>query len=128
MTLAVEAHRALKEFKKAKGVVERLSTTGAAQRLAATTGKATAAVLIADVGDPRDYPSTRAYMKAYGLNRAGAVPCGARRGTRFDQAIRCFAASACVAESQSDEAEQPKEQPHVVEPIAGKSFVRVTSR
>jgi transposase len=68
MTLAAEAHRALKEFKKAKGVVERLSTSGAAQRLAATTGKTTAAVLVADVGDPLDYPSTRAYLKAYGLN------------------------------------------------------------
>jgi transposase len=68
MTLASEAHRALKEFKKAKGAVEQLSTSGAAQRLAPTTGKATAAVLIADVGDPLDYPSTRAYLKAYGLN------------------------------------------------------------
>jgi transposase len=36
--------------------------------MAPTTGKATAAVLIADVGDPRDYPSTRAYLKGYGLN------------------------------------------------------------
>jgi len=68
MTLAAEAHRALREFKKAKGVVERLSTSSAAQRLAATTGKTTAAVLVADVGDPLDYPSTRAYLKAYGLN------------------------------------------------------------
>jgi transposase len=68
MTLAAEAHRALKEFKKAKLAVERLSTSGAAQRLAPTTGKATAAVLIADAGDPRDYPSTRAYLKGYGLN------------------------------------------------------------
>jgi len=68
MTLAAEAHRSLKEFKKAKLAVERLSTSGAAQRLAPTTGKATAAVLIADVGDPRDYASTRAYLKGYGLN------------------------------------------------------------
>jgi hypothetical protein len=66
MTLSAEAHRALKEFKKAKGVVERLSTSAAAQRLAATTGKTTAAVLVSDVGDPRDFPSTRAYLKAYG--------------------------------------------------------------
>ena len=57
MTLAAEAHRALKEFKKAKLAVERLSTSGAAQRLAPTTGKATAAVLVADVGVPLDYPS-----------------------------------------------------------------------
>lgn len=68
MTLAAEAYRAQKEFKKAKRTVERLSTSGAAQRLAPTTGKATAAVLIADVGDPLDYPSTRAYLKACGLN------------------------------------------------------------
>ncbi len=68
MTLAAEAHRALKEFKKAKGVVERLGMSGAAQRLATTTGKTTAAVLVADVGDPLDYASTRAYLKAYGLN------------------------------------------------------------
>jgi hypothetical protein len=54
MTLAAEAYRALKEFKKAKLAVERLSTSGAAQRLAPTTGKATATVLVADVGDPRD--------------------------------------------------------------------------
>lgn len=68
MTLAAEAHRALKEFKKAKGVVGRLSTSGAAQRLANATGKTTAAVLVADVGDPVDFPSTRAYLKAIGLN------------------------------------------------------------
>lgn len=39
MTLAAEAHRALKEFKKAKLAVERLGTSGAAQRLAATTAR-----------------------------------------------------------------------------------------
>lgn len=66
--LAAEAHRSLKEFKKAKLAVERLSTSGAAQRLSATTGRTTAAVLVADVGDARDYPSTRAYLKGYGLN------------------------------------------------------------
>jgi hypothetical protein len=37
MTLAGEAHRALKEFKKAKLAVEPLSTSGAAQRLPPTT-------------------------------------------------------------------------------------------
>ena len=62
--LAAEAHRSLKEFKKAKLAVERLSTSGAAQRLSATTGRTTAAVLVADVGDARDYPSTRAYCWA----------------------------------------------------------------
>jgi transposase len=68
MTLATEAHRALKEFKKSKAQVEQLSENSAAQLLAPTTGKTTAAVLIADVGDPRDYPCARAYLKAFGLN------------------------------------------------------------
>jgi len=68
MTLASEAHRALKEFKKAKALVEQLGENTAAQLLAPTTGKATAAVLVADVGDPRDYPCARAYLKAFGLN------------------------------------------------------------
>jgi transposase len=68
MTLAAEAHRALKEFKKSKSNVEQLSENTAAQLLAPTTGKTTAAVLIADVGDPRDYPCARAYLKAFGLN------------------------------------------------------------
>ena len=67
MTLANEAHRTLKDFKKAKAEVERLSET-VAQVLAPATGKITAAVLVADVGDPRDFPCARAYLKAFGLN------------------------------------------------------------
>lgn len=67
--VASEAHRALKEFKKAKGRVEELSLENeAAQCLAPEVGKATAAVLVADVGDPREFGSTRAYLKAFGMN------------------------------------------------------------
>jgi len=66
--LAGEAHRALKAFKKAKARVEALSSEGAAREMATVTGKATAVVLIADAGDPREYPATRAYLKALGLN------------------------------------------------------------
>jgi transposase len=68
VVVASEAHRALKDFKKAKARVEALSANGAAQMLAPATGKATAAVLVADVGDPREFPSARAYLKAFGLN------------------------------------------------------------
>lgn len=68
MHLASEAHRALKEFKKAKAHVEALSADSAAAPLAPTVGKATAAVLVADVGDPRNFPCARAYLKAFGLN------------------------------------------------------------
>lgn len=69
MALASEAHRALREFKKAKGRVEELSVANeTAQLLAPEVGKATAAVLMADVGDPREFGSTRAYVKAFGMN------------------------------------------------------------
>lgn len=62
-------HRALREFKKAKGHVEELSLANeTAQLLAPEVGKATAAVLLADVGDPREFGSTRAYLKAFGMN------------------------------------------------------------
>jgi transposase len=69
MALAGEAHRALREFKKAKGRVEELSLANeGAQLLAPEVGKASAAVLLADVGDPREFGSTRAYLKAFGMN------------------------------------------------------------
>jgi transposase len=66
--LALEAHRALKAFKKAKGRVEELAEEGPAKTLAAVAGKATAAVLVADAGDPSGYQASRAYLKALGLN------------------------------------------------------------
>ena len=66
--LSSEAHRALKEFKSAKLRVEEFSRDGPAKNLAPVTGKATAAVLIADAGDPQAYSASRAYVKALGLN------------------------------------------------------------
>lgn len=67
--LAAEAHRALLAFKKAKARVESMSLElEPARLLGAEIGKATAAVLVADVGDPRDFGSVRAYIKAFGLN------------------------------------------------------------
>ena len=67
--LAAEAHRTLRAFKKAKSRVEALSLeSGPAQLLAPEVGKATAAVLVADVGNPQEFSSTRAYLKAFGMN------------------------------------------------------------
>jgi transposase len=66
--LAGEAHRALREYKKAKRRVEELGQIGAASNISQVTGKATAAVLVSDVGDPRGFSSCGAYLKAYGLN------------------------------------------------------------
>ena len=66
--LAEEAHRALKQFKASKGKVEASAEAGPARELAPVTGKATAAVLLADAGDARDYSSAGAYLKAFGLN------------------------------------------------------------
>ena len=36
--------------------------------MSAATGRATSAVLVAEVGDPRQFESARAYQKAFGLN------------------------------------------------------------
>ena len=59
----------LRAFKKAKSRVEALSLeSGPAQLLAPEVGKATAAVLVADVGNPQEFSSTRAYLKAFGMN------------------------------------------------------------
>jgi transposase len=67
--LAAEAHRTLRAFKKAKSHVEALRLeSGAVQLLAPEIGRATAAVLVADVGNPQQFASTRAYLKAFGLN------------------------------------------------------------
>lgn len=67
--LAGEAHRALRAFKKAKARVESLSLElEPARLLAPEVGKATAAVFVADVGNPVAFPSTRAFLKAFGLN------------------------------------------------------------
>jgi transposase len=68
MALAAEAHRALRAFKAAKHRVEELSEGTIAATLAPVVGKATAAVLLSELGDPRDYAAARAYVKAFGLN------------------------------------------------------------
>jgi transposase len=68
MTLASEAHRSLRAFKSAKLVVERLCSCGPSAALAPAVGTTTAAVLVTEIGDPRHFPSARAYLKAYGLN------------------------------------------------------------
>jgi hypothetical protein len=48
--------------------------------LVPTTGKATAAVLVADDGDAHDYPSARAYWNPH---RGGHVGESARQGEKF---------------------------------------------
>jgi len=68
MTIAAEAHRCLRAFKQAKQRVLELAAGGPSEAIAPAVGKATAAVLLTEVGDPRNYPSARAYLKAYGLN------------------------------------------------------------
>jgi transposase len=106
MTLAAEAHRALKEFKKAKLAVERLSTSGAAQRLAPTTGKATAAMLIADVGDPRDYPSTACVLERLRAESQGEEQRQAERPAEHHQARPWPSAPVPVASGVSLAAER----------------------
>jgi transposase len=66
--LAQELHRALQAHKKAKQRVEALSVSSQIAPMAVTIGKTTAAVLLADVGDPRDFPCAHAYVKALGVN------------------------------------------------------------
>jgi transposase len=69
MALAQEVHRTLKAFKKGQRKVEDLSANDAVtQALALAVGKVTAAVLVADVGDPTAFPSAGAYLKAFGIN------------------------------------------------------------
>jgi transposase len=65
--LGEEALRAGRLWKGAKRRVEELGLE-TAEPLARVTGKATAAVLVHDVGDPASFGSSRAYLKAYGLN------------------------------------------------------------
>lgn len=67
--LASEMHRALLSFKKAKTRVEEMSRElKPASLLAPEVGKATAAVFVADVGNPQEFGSANAYVKAFGLN------------------------------------------------------------
>jgi transposase len=67
--IATEARRAQKLAAKAKRWVEQLSSSsGSSQKMAPVVGKTTAAVLVAAVGDPRNYESADAYLKSVGLN------------------------------------------------------------
>lgn len=68
MELASEAHRSLKAFKRARLVVETLSEDLVPKKLPPVIGKATTAVVVAEVGNPASYRSARAFMKACGLN------------------------------------------------------------
>lgn len=68
-TIAREARRLQQELKDATRRVEEFSESNPMiEALAAPLGKATAAVLVATVGDPRDYDAAACYRKAYGLN------------------------------------------------------------
>ena len=67
--LAAEARRNQLALKQARRRVEELACAGGATReIAPVVGKATAAVLVAGVGDPRDFDSPQALVKAVGLN------------------------------------------------------------
>jgi transposase len=52
----------------AKTALEKVSVETSAQHMAATVGKATSAVFSAFVGDPANFPSASAYVKAFGMN------------------------------------------------------------
>lgn len=66
--LAAELNRARRAYNKAKQRVAELCAAPEVASLAATVGNTTAAVLIADVGNPRAFPCASAYVKALGLN------------------------------------------------------------
>jgi transposase len=68
MAIADEAQRALRAFTIAKTSLEKLSLQTSAQHMAPTVGKATAAVISTFVGDPTNFPSAAAYVKAFGMN------------------------------------------------------------
>ena len=68
MAIAAEAHRSLRAYKAAKHRMLELAAGSASEAMAPAVGDATAAVLLTEVGDPRGYPSARAYVKAFGLN------------------------------------------------------------
>jgi len=69
MLIASEARRAHKRAIKVKRRLEKLSESeGATKELAPVVGKATAAVVVASLGNPQKYQSATAYLKASGLN------------------------------------------------------------
>jgi len=67
--VAGEARRAQKLASQAKRRVERLTQElEPTKAMAPVVGKTTAAVMVAAVGDPRNYDSAAAYLKSVGLN------------------------------------------------------------
>ncbi len=68
MAIADDAYRAHRAFASAKTQVDRLAATTPAAAMAPAVGHTTAAGVYAEVGDARSYPSTRAFLKAMGLN------------------------------------------------------------
>lgn len=68
MAIAAEAHKSIRAYKSAKLTVERLAETTQANAMAAVVGKTTAAVVFAEAGDPREFKSAGAFVKAIGLN------------------------------------------------------------
>jgi transposase len=68
MTIAAEAHRSLRAYKAAKQRVQETAKGSPSEAIAPAVGETTAAVLVTEVGDPRNFSSARAYIKAYGLN------------------------------------------------------------
>jgi transposase len=69
MYVAREARRAQKLAKEVKHRLEELSQShGATKYLCPVVGKTTAAVVVASLGDPRNYSSAAAFLKATGLN------------------------------------------------------------
>jgi len=66
--LAVEMQRTASMLKEARETVEALCKDEPFEQLSEVVGKVTSAVLVAVVGDPRDFPSASHFVKAIGLN------------------------------------------------------------
>ncbi len=69
MALAREARRSQREAQKARARLKELSAgCDVTNAMAPTVGQVTAAVIFAAVGDPSEYGSAKAFLKATGLN------------------------------------------------------------
>jgi transposase len=68
MAIANEAHRAIRAFKGAKLSVDRLAMNTVANPLTPVVGKTTAAVVVAEAGNPADFHSAGAFVKSLGMN------------------------------------------------------------
>lgn len=67
--LAEELHRTLKAYKRARQhVIELGESLPEVAQLGEVVGMTTAAVLVAEVGSPKDFSCAQAYVKALGLN------------------------------------------------------------